>query len=650
MQPIYQKISNYLQKESNYLWGFTALIFLLGFIFFCYFFSKIPLLHDGDSYYHLAVARLYAQKGIVDHLDWARFSVMNPGFGDKEFLFHLLLMPFVFWLPADLGGKIALALLNATSAAVIANLSIRAIGKWGVFIPVWAFGTSAAFFLRMSRLRPEILSLLILMCVGWVASRQKYRWLILFSALYALSYTAFHVLIGLSIGWFIICGWIDQRWEWRLPIYTILGSAIGLLIHPHFPSNLHIWAIQNIDFFILKNQIGVGNEIQPAAITTIFSLNFGWLLGLIIFWRSTQRSPIPSKLTGPESIFLINAIAFSLLYLLMQRFSIYCIPFVTLAVLFWIKRRHRQIGNWTYLPWHGRVPFMLTFCICLVTSIFSSWYVYVNLSDHGVFDSAHRRDWEALGKVIPDNAQVAAPWDAAEIYVWAAPQAYYINLLDPVFMVKAYPKLHSIQQKIWDGTEPDVPLAVKLHLNSDYIVFPYRKHLQLYRRLSADPRVRLLYRGYTAVFGINPKANHQFITDWEMVADSEGRPPRNETSDLNRVGAAGRGDKKNSVYDGYVSIRDRKGSNSCVDMAHVETIQEPVRVEYELAAYGGFSFRLNNNLVLSNAMPGKATLGEGVRFRLDLEAGQHTFRVRTCSHEGRIGFYLLERKRAQASH
>ena len=286
MLPLNQKISDYFQKECNYLWGGTFLIFLLGFTFFCYFFSKIPLLHDGDSYYHLAVARLYSQKGFVEHLEWARYSVMNSGFGDKEFLFHLLLMPFVHWLPSDLGGKIALALLNAATAAVIANLSIRAIGKWGVFVPVWVFGTSAAFFLRMSRLRPEILSLLILMGATWAAARQKYRWLILFSALYALSYTAFHVLIGLSVGWFIIIGWVYRRWEWRLPVYTTLGVLIGLLAHPHFPSTLNIWAIQNIDFFILKNKIGVGNEIQPASIGTILSLNFGWLLGLAVFWRS----------------------------------------------------------------------------------------------------------------------------------------------------------------------------------------------------------------------------------------------------------------------------------------------------------------------------------------------------------------------------
>ena len=645
-----KKYSVYLQGDGTIIWGCTITVFLVSLLFFSFLFIRFPLIHDGDSYYHLSVAKLYARDGFVDQLDWARYSVMNSAFGDKEFLFHLLLVPFVKWFPSDTGGKLALALLNALTAAAIAYLSCRAIGKWGIFIPAWIFGTSAAFTLRMSRLRPEILSLLILLCATWAASRSKYRWLLISSALYALSYTAFHVLIGLSFGWFVICGWIDQRWEWRIPFYTILGSAVGLLIHPHFPSNLSIWVIQNIDFFILKNQIGVGNEIQPASIATLFSLNFGWLLGLVIFWRSTQKSPDSSKLIGPENCFLINALAFSVLYLLMQRFSIYCIPFVTLAVLFWIKRRQSEIGNWTYLPWHGRLPFMLTFCLCLCTSIISSWYVYVNLSDHGVFNTAHRRDWQALGRVIPENARVAAPWDAAEIFVWAAPQARYINLLDPVFMVKAHPELHSIQRNIWNGTEPDVPTAVKLHLDSDYIAFPFRKHFQLYKRLATDPRARLLYRGYTAVFGINPKANYQFITDWQMVLNSGGRAPKSEPVDFNRVGATGGTYSQDRVYDGYVKIENRDGSGNCVDMAHVETVQESVRVEYELAAYGGFSFRLNNHLVLSNAVPGKATLGEGVRFQLDLDAGHHTFGVRTCSFEGQIGFFLLERNRSRAGH
>ena len=61
-----------------------------------------------------------------------------------------------------------------------------------------------------------------------------------------------------------------------------------------------------------------------------------------------------------ECFFLINAITFTLLYLAMQRFSIYCIPFVTLALFFGIKHRNAEMGRWTYLPWRGRLPFAVT--------------------------------------------------------------------------------------------------------------------------------------------------------------------------------------------------------------------------------------------------------------------------------------------------
>lgn len=640
---IYQKISNYLKQESNFLWGSTILIFVIGLIFFYYFFSKIPLLHDGDSYYHLSVARLYSQKGFVNQLDWARYSVMNSGFGDKEFLFHLLLIPFVSWLPPELGGKIALALLNAITAAFIANLSIRAIGKWGIFVPVWVFGTSAAFFLRMSRLRPEILSLLILMCATWAASRQKYRWLILFSALYALSYTAFHVLIGLSIGWFIIIGWIYRRWQWRIPFYSAIGILIGLVVHPHFPSNLYIWSIQNIDFFILKNKIGVGNEIQPASIATVLSLNFGWLLGLAVFWRSREQSTLDSKPAGPECHFLVNAVAFSLLYLLMQRFSIYCIPFVSFALFFWIKHKKSRIGQWTYLPWHGKIPFSIAFSLCLCCSILSAWYVYVNLSNHSVFDTAHYRDWRALGRIIPRDAKVAAPWDAAEVYVWAAPQARYINLLDPVFMVVAHPKAYEVQRNIWDGSEPDVPLALKTYLDSDYIAFPYRKHLQLFRRLSADPRASLLYRGYTAVFKINPHKNKKFIFDWKRLSDNANWPAAVKDLKIDAVNNPKFEDPADQAYKGYIDGGINDSSNRCLNWAHIENVEKPARVVYEISSYGGFRFWLNAKPILSNFSAAQAVLGQGVRLDLELMPGQHIFSVRTCPGGGENGFYMLER-------
>ena len=50
-------------------------------------------LHDTDAYFHLAIARLYAEQGLVDELPALRLSLMRDGYGDKEVLFHLLLAP-----------------------------------------------------------------------------------------------------------------------------------------------------------------------------------------------------------------------------------------------------------------------------------------------------------------------------------------------------------------------------------------------------------------------------------------------------------------------------------------------------------------------------------------------------------------------------
>src|SRR6266571_4773486 len=72
----------------------VTLVFLVSVPLFFLIYTRLPVLYDADGYYHLAVARAYAERGVFHTLDWARFSVMHDGFGDKEFLFHVLLIPF----------------------------------------------------------------------------------------------------------------------------------------------------------------------------------------------------------------------------------------------------------------------------------------------------------------------------------------------------------------------------------------------------------------------------------------------------------------------------------------------------------------------------------------------------------------------------
>jgi len=103
----------------------TALVFVAATAVFYVALWPLPVLPDNDSYYHLAVARHYAEHGVRAPIPWARFSILNDGLGDKELLFHLLLAPFVALArDASRGGILALALLNALVATVLARSSL----------------------------------------------------------------------------------------------------------------------------------------------------------------------------------------------------------------------------------------------------------------------------------------------------------------------------------------------------------------------------------------------------------------------------------------------------------------------------------------------------------------------------------------------
>ena len=55
--------------------------------------GMLPYFFDGDTGYHLAVARLTREHGVLHAFPWTPFSWMADHYADKELLFHFLLVP-----------------------------------------------------------------------------------------------------------------------------------------------------------------------------------------------------------------------------------------------------------------------------------------------------------------------------------------------------------------------------------------------------------------------------------------------------------------------------------------------------------------------------------------------------------------------------
>ena len=94
----------YFAKLLSIFILFSALIFLIQ---LC-----APGFVGADAYYHVKVSELMMQQGIFDRFPWTQTSIWKDRYADKEFLFHLYLIPFISIFPnLMIAGKVAIAVL-----------------------------------------------------------------------------------------------------------------------------------------------------------------------------------------------------------------------------------------------------------------------------------------------------------------------------------------------------------------------------------------------------------------------------------------------------------------------------------------------------------------------------------------------------------
>jgi hypothetical protein len=488
----------------------AAAIGLATFFAVAYILLAMPVLPDTDSYFHLAVARLYAEEGMVNALPWARYSVMHERYGDKELLFHLLLIPVTFG-DAATNGRLAVAALNGVIAALLALLGIELAGRHGAWLAPLLYATAPYFWSRTIRLRPELLSLILLLAI-LLAARRGRAWLCaLLACAYALGYTAFHVVAALALllmtpqvsslatrpatGEKHARGLANQRCRpgrlgmlatrrWRIGLSILGGLGAGLLLHPHFPDNLAIWWLQNVRYFLLKSSLDVGVEIGAPRIIDLVLHNAGW-------WLAAIALAILLRPKRPDAFVGVPAAVFAALQLAMERMSIYFFPFASLALMRRDETR-RVRGAWlaaiAILAIAASAPFTIASLRHLMQRV----------------PPDLERDYAAMAARIPPGAKIAARWGPTDAYVFYAPQGRYLDVLDPLFMAVAHPRAYAAYRRLFEDPSADLAAIAKDELDSDYLAFPkFEAGPAFLARVRAHPRITILHDGYNVLAKID---------------------------------------------------------------------------------------------------------------------------------------------------
>lgn len=577
-------------------------------------------LYDTDGYTHLGLARAYAEDGIPHRVETARFSAMHEGFGDKEWFFHALLVPAVMALPPLAAGNAALIGFNVLLALVLAAIGRFLVGRWGLLLPFVLPLLSLETAWRLVRLRPELLALsLMLVALVFLAERRPWS-LLAATFLFTWSYTAFHALLG------VLClaavalllhqrtagQRIDGRLQLRLFLAPPLGAAAGLVLHPHFPHNLAIWLIQNVQFFRAKDVLDAGTEIRPNLTSVMLQANLGWwlvlllVLGAVIRGRTTADGGAANdaqrdRFTRLAIAFGTAAVVFVALYLLMSRFSLYAFPLTTLTLLSAARASGRELGSRWSIASVGSVPVRPLFLLVVLVALglgAREWTRFRDRTDLGP-DRARLTEWQRIDELLSRDTRVAADWRTTGVLGYWAP-ARYLNLLDPVFMAFPHPERHRALRAVLAGDEPDVVAALRGPLDSEVLaVSVARAAPRLLARLRSDPRLEVLHDGtYLLVrdVSIDVPASAWLADGWEGVEGTRSR----------RDSASARAATGFVVADGFES------DGECFTVAR--TVAWPAdAVGLEFAPNGPGLLRWNGAVVASVQGDGGAIHGRALR-------------------------------------
>lgn len=503
-----------------------------------------PWFADPDAFYHVRMAQLIRDTGVVRAFPWLPYTELARHFADQHFLYHLLLIPFVSFPEPLLGMKIATIALGVLFFvmlhAVLKDLGVR-----------WALPGTLLLLLvapltfRIALGKGNALALTIFLVAVWCLFRYRPRTLLLVSALYVWAYGGFPlVLVAAAV--YVVASLIVDALErrrhplgilrrlfrgsrdgpraatphaWRLLGAAGLGVLAGLIINPFFPNNLPFLYNQFLRIGVInyRSVIGVGGEWYPYGLPELLTQTILLtipLLGALLAFAATG----PRQSRRSWTLLVLTALMF-LATLKSRRYIEYYVPVGLVFALSALTdayrprelaRRVREAARQIASRWRsflGAVA-LATYVLILLPTVATRDLVR---EWHDLRSGFRATQYAAALGWLKTNAPqgsvvVHSDWDEFPILFYRNDQARYIAGLDATFLYTADPDRYWTWVHISTGEYDGDLLAGLRQLDAAY-VFVDAEHAAMDRLVRRDGRLTVAYAASDATIYRVPRSD-----------------------------------------------------------------------------------------------------------------------------------------------
>ncbi|MFA5156567.1 MAG: hypothetical protein WC532_04170 [Candidatus Omnitrophota bacterium] len=470
-----------------------AIIAAFAYVVFLQFLS--PVLYDPDSYYHIAVSGFIRNHGLRYPFHWAQFSVFKDAFSDKDILFHILNLPFLFLSDNPVtAGKYAFifqaAIFFFVYLFILKKYLTDRLAAVFLLLPL----TSSVFTTYLLQLRPATLANSLMLLGIYFLINKKPAAVFVTVLLYSLSHVSFFMLIVFAFSCETIRQ-LTQKEFFAKNIYLALaGAACGLLLHPNFPHNLfsqylngivvQLYAFRGAETEIAGELLTLNTKSAVIAnFTVFFSLN-------LVLWLAFT---LKRKAIGFTTAVWFSATS---IYLFLAFFgnrywyqaNILFFVFFASCVNDWLKNK-----NWKGSS--GKLK--LTLALYLAAVIALSLPGMKQLKEFIDFSSARSSRFEETGRWMQKNIPAGQTiyhsyWNDSPYFICLNPKDNYLNCLDPIYMSYRYPRESELLNELRLGRVDKPYVAIRKIFKSGYAYL--NKFEPLYRQALEYPRqFKILY-------------------------------------------------------------------------------------------------------------------------------------------------------------
>jgi len=429
-------------------WAIESLVTRLFFVYVFCLFTATALFQNGlferDGYYHARLAQLMPERGISQSFPWTQLSTWKDRYCDKEFLYHLAMMPFAqLGSEPILGARIFATLLSvAVIGALYLVLRANKV-RWPLFFAALPFAMGGLFIARLGMIRSHVLSMLLLMFGIHFMLHRRWRALFVLGFVFSWSYTVPFVLL-ITVGAFAVGQWLGKGGlDFRSVAAAGFGSILGLAVHPYSPMTLETFltyvqifriGIQGVD----KSGFELGNEIYPYPLAVFFDIYplIVILIPLLVLFVLLRRKHLAPGTFGV----VLSALCWFAMTTASSRFVEYAVLLLAIAVALAVRD---TLSAQDVVP---RLPALSKrlrwFIAAAAIGMLLAFHVY-SMKFYIIYQTttAPPRFFQGASlwmehHLAPDETVINLFWDDFPDLFYAAPRQWYIWGLDPTYTIR----------------------------------------------------------------------------------------------------------------------------------------------------------------------------------------------------------------------